>query len=191
MVANMANTSTVSDLIAERLRRLLDDRKMTVRELACRCEAAGMPKLTAQALYKLVGQRERQDRRPRPVTVDELLGLAAALDVNPLYLICGLDNEAEVPVTPEIRPGAREVWQWMQGLAALPGMDTEAYAMSLPARMRADLVRNPEDALEVVDRRLDELTSLREELLENVEHSRGLQERMRNIGEFARDGSEG
>src|SRR4051794_12110685 len=122
---------------------------MTVRELAARCEAIGMPRLTAQALYKLVGQRGRPDRPPRPVTVDELLVLAFVLDVNPLYLICGHDDAAEVPVTPRVAASAMEVWNWIQGLSALPGVDREAYAMSLPARMRADFARDPEGALEV------------------------------------------
>jgi transcriptional regulator with XRE-family HTH domain len=185
----MANEPTVSDLVAERLRGLLKDQGMTVRDLADRCKAVGMPKLTAQALYKLVGQRARKDRPPRPVTVDELLVLAYALDVNPLYLICGLDDEAVIPVAPQIRPvSAMEVWNWVQGLSALPGVDKEAYAMSLPARMRADFVRNPEDALEVIDRRLEELRSLREDLMESIGRNRGLQERLRNIGEFTLGG---
>lgn len=186
----MANTPTPSDLIAARLRGLLDDRKMTIRELAGRCKAAGMPKLTAQALYKLVGQRDRQDRPPRAVTVDELLGLAVALDVTPLSLICGLDIDAEVAVTPEIRPSALAVWTWIEGSYPLPGMDVEAYVRSLPPLMRAQMARTPEDALEVVERRLEELTSLRKDLMENIERGHGLQERMRNIGEFARGGSE-
>jgi len=177
----MANTPTPSDLIAARLRGLLDDRKMTVRQLAARCNAAGMPKLTVQALYKLVGQRDRQDRPPRPVTVDELLGLAVALDVNPLYLICGLDDAAEIPVTPGIRPSALEVRNWIQGLGALPGMDEALYVMSLPRGMRADYVRDPEGALAMVDRRLEELTRLRKEIVEEIELVAALQEQMHSV----------
>jgi transcriptional regulator with XRE-family HTH domain len=190
----MANAPTVSDLIAERLRGLLDDRKMTVRELAGRCKAAGMPKLTAQALYKLVGQRDRPDRPPRPVTVDELLGLAVALDVNPVYLICGLDDEheREIPVTPEIRPSALQVWNWMQGLTALPGMDEAQYVKSLPVNMRTDYVRDPEGALALVDKRLGELASLRKDITEDIERRRGLQDRMRSVrGHAMPGGSEG
>lgn len=176
----MANTPTVSDLIAERLRGLLADRKMTVRELAGRCDAAGMPKLTAQALYKLVGQRDRPDRPPRPVTVDELLVLAYALDVNPLYLICGLDDAAPVPIAPQIRTiSAGEVWAWVQGNIALPGVDEAQYVMSLPPNMRTDYVRDPEGALALVDKRLGELASLREDITEDMERRRGLQERVR------------
>jgi transcriptional regulator with XRE-family HTH domain len=78
--------ATASDLIAQRIRELRNARGMTVADLAARCEAAGMPKLTAQALYKLEGQRNALDRPPRPVTVDELLVLARALGVTPAEL---------------------------------------------------------------------------------------------------------
>lgn len=182
-VANMANEPTVSDLIAERLRGLLADRKMTVRELAGRCEAIGMPKLTAQALYKLVGQRDRKDRPPRPVTVDELLVLAYALDINPLYLICGLhghedEDEDEIWLTPERPLQAQDMWNWLMGWQVLPGMDKETYTMSLPPEMRGQLVRTREDVLELVDRRLGELSDMRKDLAQNIERSRNPHKRI-------------
>jgi transcriptional regulator with XRE-family HTH domain len=74
----MDNEPTLSDLVADRIRKLLKQRGMTVRQLAARCRETGSPKLTDQALYKLLGQRERQ---PRPVSVDELAELAVALQV--------------------------------------------------------------------------------------------------------------
>ena len=82
----MSEERTVSDVVAGRIRKLCTARGMTVADLAARCAAAGMPKLTAQALYKLLGQRDVPDRPPRPVSVDELLILARALDVTPANL---------------------------------------------------------------------------------------------------------
>jgi transcriptional regulator with XRE-family HTH domain len=78
---------SISDRVAERIRTLRMDRGLTAADLAERCAKAGMPRLTAQVLYKLEGQRDRQDRPPRPVTVDELVVLAAALQVPPSALL--------------------------------------------------------------------------------------------------------
>src|SRR5579875_1366589 len=107
-VADMDSEQTPSDLVALRVRVLREGRGMTVRELAARCAELGMARLTAQALYKLEGQRSAQDRRPRPVTVDELLVLACALDIAPVHLIAGLDDDGDVPVTPGRSVSARE-----------------------------------------------------------------------------------
>lgn len=85
-LAGMDKRPTASDQIAERVRTLRKQRRLTVAELAGRCETAGMPHLTAQVLYKMEGQRDAPDRPPRPVTVDELLVLASVLDVTPAEL---------------------------------------------------------------------------------------------------------
>jgi transcriptional regulator with XRE-family HTH domain len=84
----MDNTPTPSDQVARRVRELRADRGLTVAELAARCAEEGMPRLTAQVLYKLEGQRSK--RTPRPVSVDELLILARALDVPVSELLLGV-----------------------------------------------------------------------------------------------------
>jgi len=75
----------LSDLVAERVRKLRKERGLTAAELAARCAEAGMPQLTTQVIYKLEGQRT--NRAPRPVTVDEVLVLADALTVPPAVLV--------------------------------------------------------------------------------------------------------
>ena len=84
----MDNERTASDQVAKRVRELRKARGMTTADLAEGCAAAGMPRLTAQVLYKLEGQRAK--RTPRPVTVDELLVLARALDVPLSELLLGV-----------------------------------------------------------------------------------------------------
>jgi hypothetical protein len=104
---------------------------MTVAQLAARCAEAGMPRLTAQTLYKLEGQRT--SRAPRPVSVDELLVLAYVLDIAPVHLIAGLDDDATVPVSPDwsvSAPGAR---LWIRGLAPLSDTDRKRYEANVPA----------------------------------------------------------
>lgn len=171
-VSKMDSTPTASDLIAQRIREVREGRGLTVAELAVRCKAAGMPKLTVQVLYKLEGQRANPDRRPRPVTVDELLGLAYVLDVSPLYLICGLGDTAEVPITQGLSVTTLEARNWIQGFGALPGTDEEAYAMSLPLSMRGGYARNVDEALAAVDGMRSQLLA-RKELQEGM---RGLRE---------------
>src|SRR5438034_4448875 len=91
----MDSVPTASDQVARRVRELITDRKMTVPDLAARCADAGMPSLTAQTLYKLAGQRDPAKRKPRPVSVDELLVLARALDVPvpELLPVAGADDD--------------------------------------------------------------------------------------------------
>lgn len=76
----MANEQpqTLSDLIAERVRKLRKEQNLTAAELAGRCATAGMPEITAQVIYKL---EKPTGRTPRSVSVDELAALAAALQV--------------------------------------------------------------------------------------------------------------
>ncbi|SRR6266498_1628370 len=128
----MDNSPTTSDLIAQRIRELRKARGgMTVAELARRCRAAGIDTLTAQALYKLEGQRS--NRSPRPVSADELLVLAYVLDIAPVHLICGLDDDVPLPAgrgwTVDA-PGARE---WIRGRAPLTGGNAKLYRATVPA----------------------------------------------------------
>ena len=132
----MDSSPTPSDLIAERIRDLRNSRGMTIADLADRCAAAGVPKLTTQALYKLEGQRESKTRRPRPVTVDELLVLAYVLDAAPAHLIVGLDDNTPFPVTPELSVPAIDARRWIRGWPhsrdGLPGTDGHQYRMYTP-----------------------------------------------------------
>lgn len=132
----MANESTASDVVAARVRRIRKGRGMTVADLAERCAQLGAATLTAQALYKLEGQRESAGRRPRPVTVDELLVLAAALDIAPVNLLAGLDDSAPYPVTPSVSVPAVVARRWMRGWPqsmGLPGItDQKRYMAQTP-----------------------------------------------------------
>jgi hypothetical protein len=102
--------------------------------LAERCKDVGLPRLTIQALYKLEAQRERDDRPPRPVTVDELLVLAYVLDVAPVHLIAGLgSDEDQCPVTPAMSVTAAEARNWIRGFRALDGSDRRRFDGNVPA----------------------------------------------------------
>lgn len=172
---------SVSDGVAARVREARKRRGWQLADLAQRCADRGYPALTENVIENIEHGRRRGGKRTRDITADELLVLAYALDVAPLYLVCGLDDDAEVPVTQQLTVSALELRNWIQGWGVLPGTDEEEYVMSLPVSMRGGYARNVDEALAVLD-------STREELLARKE----LQERMRSIRESVMRGrSEG
>ena len=109
-----------SDVVAARVRQVRNKRDMTVANLAARCAELGAPQLTVQALYKLEGQRESATRRPRPVTVDELLALAAALNCPPVCLLVPPDDsDAPYAVTAAVTEYRFGVRAWIRGTGPL------------------------------------------------------------------------
>lgn len=154
MLASM--DKTVSELIAARIRALRQDRGMSVEQLADRCRDAGMPGLTAQTIYKL--EKPPPGRPPRPVAVDELLVLAAVLDIAPVHLVVGLDDE-QVPVTPSCPVSAYSARQWIRGVAPIPGGDRNRYEANVPDEERKAqwfMIRDATNA-EVLVRTLEQL----------------------------------
>ncbi len=139
----MANERTASDIVAATVREVRGKRGMTVSDLAARCAELGAPRLTAQALYKLEGQRDPAKRRPRPVTVDELMALARALDIAPLYLLTGLGRDSEpYQVTGNVRERTGKVRQWICGTIEggnMRGVDRLAYLTQRPESVTARL----------------------------------------------------
>jgi transcriptional regulator with XRE-family HTH domain len=130
----MDNKLTPSDVVAARVRQVRKRRDLTTAKLAGRCAGLGAPHLTAQALYKLEGRRESpKSHRPRPVTVDELFALAAALNVAPVSLLVPPDgNEEPYAVTSEVSASRFEVRFWVRGLTPLAGGDPREYFAELP-----------------------------------------------------------
>jgi transcriptional regulator with XRE-family HTH domain len=159
-LAGMDNPLTPSDIVAQRVRELRKARGMTVADLAAECAAAGMPKLTVQALYKLEAQRDRADRPPRPVSVDELLTLAYVLDAEtPLDLLVPKTWQDKFPVTPTTLLAGHAVRAWFLGetgplrqrieapekteylAQARDAILREAAARGLPAKAADDLMK--------------------------------------------------
>jgi hypothetical protein len=170
----MANRETVSDQIASRIRELRWQRgEMTVADLAAKCDAAGMPSLTTQALYRLE-QRGNPGRPARPVSVDELLVLAYVLDVAPMVLLAGNSDDKATPVTPKISVPALVARNWITGFQILPGTDEEKYVRSLPVGYQAGYMTDFDQALAAND-------AIRENLLQR----KALNDRMRALAEEA------
>ena len=75
---------TVSDSVAARIRQVRKRRGWSPADLAARCTALGATDLTENVIENIESRSARASKRPRPVTVDELLALAAALAVAPV-----------------------------------------------------------------------------------------------------------
>jgi transcriptional regulator with XRE-family HTH domain len=125
---------TPSDVVAEHVRAVRRRRGLTAAQLAQRCAELGVPELTEQALYNIeTGRPDKEGRRRRDVSVDELLVLAAALDIAPEYLVVPFDDEMPYQVTPTVTAPAEYVRKWVQGDHGLPGVtDWYLYAVEVP-----------------------------------------------------------
>ncbi|MFF4270150.1 helix-turn-helix domain-containing protein [Streptomyces sp. NPDC001536] len=131
--------TSYSDIAAERIREVRRKRGLTAAELAQRCADIGAPEITAQSVSNIeTGRRDKDGRRRRFVTVDELVALAVALEVAPVHLLSR-------PMPPEDLPfpaawkgdpnaeGLALVWRnFIKGEQALPGMDARSYMTEAP-----------------------------------------------------------
>lgn len=98
-----------------------------------------MPEITAQSVSNIeTGRRDKDGRRRRFVTVDELIALAVALQVAPVHLLSKPLPPDELPL-PGAWQGAPDavglalVWRnYIKGEQALPGMDARNYMTEAP-----------------------------------------------------------
>ncbi|MBT2401268.1 helix-turn-helix transcriptional regulator [Streptomyces sp. ISL-100] len=95
--------------VARNLADLRAMRRKTTAQLAADVKRLGVP-MSASTITKI----EKQGRR---VTVDELVALAAALDVSPVTLMLpAADPGGSVMLTPRLRAyGWGGAWRWMHG----------------------------------------------------------------------------
>jgi transcriptional regulator with XRE-family HTH domain len=128
----MPTPTTPSETVAHRVREIRRRRDLTVAQLAERCAEKGMPGLTAQAIFNI--ETTRPGRPQRPVSVDELLALALALEVFPRDLLVPIDDDpsAGYPVTSTNNPPRGEVRSWVGGERPLPGQDERLVYAELP-----------------------------------------------------------
>lgn len=117
------------DQVAQNLARVRSACRLTTTELA-----EAVTKLGVQMTASTVTKIERQGRR---VTVDELVALAAALDVSPVALMLpARDPGGPVRLTEGFTARTwRDAWHWMHGkrpLIASAGVATAAGSGGLP-----------------------------------------------------------
>jgi transcriptional regulator with XRE-family HTH domain len=111
---------TVSDIVAARVRQVRKRRDWSPADLAARCAELGAADLTENVIENIESRSARASKRPRPVTVDELLVLSLALNVAPLHLLVPPDDDSEpYPVTATVTKSRADVRRWARGLGLL------------------------------------------------------------------------
>jgi transcriptional regulator with XRE-family HTH domain len=111
---------TANQVVADQVRWLRDNRKITQQELA-------------DSLGWTQSQVARLELGRRAVTVADLLALAWALDVAPVYLLAGSFNSAgDIPVTEQLRVSPDDMRKWIRGGTPLPGTNYRRYFENIP-----------------------------------------------------------
>ncbi|WP_371547974.1 helix-turn-helix domain-containing protein [Streptomyces sp. NBC_00554] len=131
--------TSYSDIAAERIREIRRKRGLTASQLAQRCADIGAPEITTQSVSNIeTGRRDKEGRRRRFVTVDELIALAVALGVAPVHLLSKPLPPEELPLpgawkgSPDAE-GLALIWRnYIKGQQALPGMNARDYMTEAP-----------------------------------------------------------
>jgi len=140
VVPSSQRAKTVGQVFAERLRELRKRRGLTQETLARR--------LTSDFGYPIhratLARIEAGSTRGENVTVKDLFAVAAALNVAPVYLITGADDEALLMVTPDTEVPSGRVRDWTIGANVLRAdLDNEAeYHTTRPPAEVAEIVRD-------------------------------------------------
>lgn len=111
-----------SETIAQQVRKRRQLLGWTRDQLAEQCAKAGVPELTTAALTNIeTGRPDREGKRRRQVTAEELFVLAYVLRFNPVdLLVKGDAGDEPYPVAPEVSAPAATVREWISGTAFLP-----------------------------------------------------------------------
>jgi transcriptional regulator with XRE-family HTH domain len=108
-----------SDLIGQRVKAIRDTRGWTAEQLAARCAEIGAAEITRSVIANIeTGRRDETGRRRREVTVDEMLTLAYALEVQPLALFVPLSGDEALRVTPTVELDVIDALAWIDGAEA-------------------------------------------------------------------------
>ncbi len=112
-------TKTLSDLAATQIQEARQRRGWSAKRLAARCAAVGAGTLTAAVLANIeTGRRDRDGRRRREITIDELAGIALALGVSPVDLLNPSDASTTVHVTTYVATSPAGAASWLKGEGA-------------------------------------------------------------------------
>ncbi len=118
--------SCPTEVIAERMRQLMDRKGWTAQQLVDELAKVGIKWTRLIAANVLV-------KRRRYITVDEWLGLAYVLDVAPVHLLIPInDDQQPYHVTPGEVVRVERARAWMRGEDPLPGTDPRTYFSEVP-----------------------------------------------------------
>ncbi|WP_405671417.1 helix-turn-helix domain-containing protein [Streptomyces sp. NBC_01530] len=111
--------STPSDIIANQVRKRRRQLDMNRQQLAEKCASIGAPQITTAALTNIeTGRPDKDGKRRREVSVEELLALAHALSLNPVDLMVPADLSDDEPyeVTDQVATTVGTAREWISGM---------------------------------------------------------------------------
>jgi transcriptional regulator with XRE-family HTH domain len=111
MATQRVERGDIADRVAQQVKALREERRLTLAQLSERLTEVGRPILPT-GIKKI----ERGGELARRVDVDDLVGLALALGVTPNRLLFGGDAGPDpLPLTTTVAPSSRDVWEWASG----------------------------------------------------------------------------
>jgi len=113
MASNEVVPGPIARNVIANVRRLRARAGLTLAGLSERLTESGRPILPT-GLQRLEAGKRRVDP-------DDLVGLAAALEVSPVSLLLPHVDEGEIQVTDTVSASAAEVWNWMRAKEPLGG----------------------------------------------------------------------
>ncbi len=111
-----------SDVVRARIRQVRKQHGWSLRELSNRLEELGVHMDPPTLVRIEVGQRR--------VLVDQMVALAAALDVSPSYLLHPPEDVPEIELAPGLIADRDEYAAWLRGLTPLPPQDSQVFEMA-------------------------------------------------------------
>jgi transcriptional regulator with XRE-family HTH domain len=119
--------STPSEIIANQVRKRRRQLDLNRQQLAEKCASIGAPQITTAALTNIeTGRPDKDGKRRREVSVEELLALAHALNMNPVDLMVPADLGDDEPyqVTEQVNTTVATARDWISGTAFLVPPET-------------------------------------------------------------------
>lgn len=136
-MADEEREAIVSKRVAERVQGLRKKRGLTQHDLAEALKEQGWPTDRSTVV--------RLESGKRGISVDDLVALAAALNVSPGWLLLPPTSGDEVvPIIGSVTAPAWAAWQWVDGLYPLPSRSSDEEYNS-PEEMQMFLLGRPED----------------------------------------------
>lgn len=127
--------------VADNVKKFRDRRGLTIYELAGALKKAGRP-ITPSAIAKI-------EKKQRQVTVDDLMALAVALDVNPVMLLLPGTVQGDVELSGGGTVTAKAAWDWFRKDMPLrtppddDGSAIVAFRLNLPRGIRSFKITTP------------------------------------------------
>jgi transcriptional regulator with XRE-family HTH domain len=106
----MQHPETPGQVVARRVREVRERRGWSRDRLVARLTELGV-EMGRPTISRIESGRGRAEN----VTVNELLALAAALDVAPVHLMVPLEDEARLAITSDWQPTALDARAWIRG----------------------------------------------------------------------------